>query len=103
MPTLANFPKPEFHFFICVNDRAGTGDSKPSCAPRITHETVKELKVWIREQGLLGRVQATRTGCLGYCHDFGSTVVVYPGGTIYQGVEHVDDLKQLILERVGAV
>ncbi len=97
----APYQKPLLHFFICTNDRTGTNDDKPSCGPRITNELVKELKHWTREQGMLGIIQCTRTGCLGYCHENGSTVLIYPEGKVYQGIQCIDDLKLLITEELN--
>lgn len=98
-----NFPKPLLHFFICVNDRTSKPGSMPSCGPTITEEMVKEVKAWIREQGWVGVVQATKVSCLGFCNEEGGVLCVYPQGRFVKGLQTVGEIKQIVLEEVGKV
>ncbi|MBS3165534.1 (2Fe-2S) ferredoxin domain-containing protein [Candidatus Woesearchaeota archaeon] len=99
-----DFLKPKLHLFICTNDRAGIlNNTKPSCSPRITSEQVKELKQWIREQGLTSAVYCTATKCLGFCNSEGSVAVVYPQGRFVKGIQNIDDLKKLIQEELTSL
>ena len=72
---------PRLHLFICTNDRRNKPDDpRPSCCPRVTDEDVKKLKKWVVGQGLSNEVFVTRAGCLGFCHEDGSTACIYPEG-----------------------
>ena len=97
-----NFPKPKLHLFVCTNDRTGIPSNiKSSCGPRITPEHVKELKQWIREQGLTTQVYCTQAKCLGFCNEEGSVAVVYPKGRFVNGIQNLNDLKMLIKEELN--
>jgi predicted metal-binding protein len=87
--------KPALHFFVCINAREGE-NVKPSCGPLINEAMVKELKLWVRQQGYTGKVQITKTGCLGGCNSDGGVVVVYPSGEFFKGFTDLDSLKQFI-------
>ena len=96
-----SFPKPKVHLFVCINDRSHKEDSTtPSCGPRITADHVKQVKQWIREQGLTQTVYCTKTQCLGFCHPESSVACVYPSGRFVKGIQSVEDIKQLILEEL---
>lgn len=96
-----NFPKPKVHLFVCVNDRTGIpGNTTPSCGPRITAADVKQVKEWIRAEGLTAQVYCTKAQCLGFCNAEGSVAVAYPKGRFVKGIQSVEDLKQLILEEL---
>jgi (2Fe-2S) ferredoxin len=90
-----DFPKPKLHFFICVNERPEDHPT-PSCGPRIKPEDVKEVKLWIREQGWTGVVQCTKASCLGFCNKESSVACVYPAGKFVKGIQTVDDVKEFI-------
>lgn len=93
------FPKPKVHLFVCVNDRTDRLD-KPSCAPRITGDDVREVKRWILEKGLTTEVYCTKAKCLGFCNSQGSVAVVYPKGRFVKGIQTKEDLKQIIREEL---
>lgn len=118
------FPKPKLHLFVCINDRTTVpgskeilkngisnstgvfaansgvsdpgGNEKSSCGPRITADHVKELKQWIREQGLTMEVFCTKVQCLGFCNSESSVAVLYPKGIFvkYQGIGELKELVQ---------
>lgn len=94
------FPKPKLHLFMCINDRTTIpGSEKSSCGPRIGHEQVKELKQWLREEGLTMEVFCTKAQCLGFCNPDSSVAVLYPKG-IFVKYQTIDELKELILREV---
>ena len=95
-----DFPKPKLHLFVCINDRAGTPSDKPSCSPRIKPDDVKEIKEWIRAEGLATSVYCTKTQCLGFCNPEGSVAVIYPKGRFVKGIKNVEDLKKIIKEEL---
>ncbi len=96
-----SFPNPKVHLFVCINDRTHKGeDAMPSCGPRITSDNLKQLKLWIREQGLTQQVYCTKTQCLGFCNPESSVACVYPSGRFVKGIQTVEDLKQIILEEM---
>ena len=64
----------EKHVLVCVNKRE-EGD----CCSNVGGEEIyQKVKEFIRSNGLTGRVWVTRTRCLGFCNDIGTTVVIYP-------------------------
>ena len=94
-----DFPRPQVHLFVCVNDRTGRSD-KPSCGLRITAENVREIKRWIIENRLTTKVYCTKAKCLGFCNPHGSVAVVYPKGRFIKGINNTEDLKQIIREEL---
>lgn len=96
--------KPKLHVFVCVNDRCNTPETAmPSCSPTITKAQVKEVKLWIREQGLINEVFCTGSHCLGFCSADGGNACAWPTGRYVKGVQHVEDIKQFILEEYNKV
>ena len=93
MPQKFNYRK---HILVCVNDR---GEGKACCIKVKGVEIYQELKQFVRDQGLTSEVWVTRTGCLGFCNDKGTTIVVYPEGDWYTEVtlETIDEIKKLVL------
>ena len=92
------FPKPKMHVFVCVNDR--TDKETPSCGPTITPEQVREVKLWIRQQGLTTFIYCTKVRCLGFCNPEGGVMCVYPSGRFVKGLKGVEDIKQVIVEEM---
>ena len=77
----------EKHVFICTNQRK-EGERK-SCGEACGMELVKTFKKIIKDKGLKGTIRAQRAGCLDAC-EYGPTVVVYPEGVYYGGVQQAD-------------
>jgi (2Fe-2S) ferredoxin len=90
------FMKFEKHIFICTNQR-GEGERK-SCGEKCGMELVKEFKKLLKERGLKGRMRAQRAGCLDAC-DYGPSIVVYPEGTYYGGVQP-GDVEEIVSEHL---
>jgi (2Fe-2S) ferredoxin len=88
---------PEMHVFVCVNDRTIIqGVEKASCGPKSNSETVKEIKKWLTQEGLITKIQVTKTKCLGHCHKEGGVVCVYPQKKFYKEVTSINDIKKII-------
>ncbi|HII89276.1 TPA: (2Fe-2S) ferredoxin domain-containing protein [Candidatus Woesearchaeota archaeon] len=88
---------PQKHIFVCCNDR---GTEKACCMNVQGMEFFRELKQFVAEQGLIGKVFVTKTGCLGYCSDEGSNLVLYPENKWYIHVkpEELKKIKEDILK-----
>ncbi len=68
------FPQYERHVLVCTNFR-----EEGECCAKVDGEAIfYSLKKFVLEQGLKEEIWVTRTGCLGFCNDTGTTVVVYP-------------------------
>lgn len=62
------------HVLVCTNFR-----EERECCAKVDGDTIFfELKKFVKENGLAGSIWVTRTGCLGFCNEVGTTVVVYP-------------------------
>lgn len=92
---------PKLHFFVCLNDRTKRASSKASCGPLISEEMVKELKLWIREQGMQQAVYITKTGCLGACNKEGGVIVTYPNGKFHKGFTSLTEIKEFIASEIA--
>ena len=66
------------HLFICTHER----EDRASCGALKSDELVKELKDWVKKEGLKQDIKVTRSGCLGLC-DEGIAAVCYPQGRWY--------------------
>ena len=86
----------EKHIFICTNERQDA--SRKSCGEKCGLELVQLFKKGLLERGLKGRMRAQRAGCLDAC-EHGPTVVVYPEGVYYAGVQKTD-VEEIILEHM---
>ncbi len=85
------------HIFICTNQRAA-GAARLSCGEAHGMELVDAFKKKLKELNLPIKLRAQKTGCLDIC-DFGPTLVVYPEGIFYVGVE-VSDVDEIISEHI---
>ncbi len=87
------------HIFVCANQRAA-GAEKPSCGEAHGKELAEAFKKSIKEKNLKIRVRAQRAACLDICF-FGPTVVVYPEGIFYVGVQ-LSDVEEIIQSHIMA-
>jgi (2Fe-2S) ferredoxin len=83
-----NMPRPDKHVFICLNSRP-PGHPKGSCTERGAEGLVMEFGRLLEEREAWNAVKITRTSCLGPC-ELGPTVLVYPEGVMYVGVQTGD-------------
>ena len=62
------------HVLVCINERA-----EGSCCSRVGgYEIFRALKEYVQANDLAGEIWITRTCCLGFCNDNGTTMVIYP-------------------------
>ena len=85
------------HIFICTNQRPPDSPRK-SCGETHGMEIVDAFRKKLNEKKLPIKVRAQRAGCLDVC-DYGQTVVVYPEGIFYVGVE-LTDIDEIISEHI---
>jgi len=85
------------HIFICINQRAA-GAPRKSCGEAHGLEVVDAFKKKLKEKNLGIKLRAQKSGCLDICN-YGQTVVVYPEGVFYVGVE-VSDVDEIIEEHI---
>ncbi|MES2592968.1 MAG: (2Fe-2S) ferredoxin domain-containing protein [Bacteroidota bacterium] len=85
------------HIFICTNQRAPEAPRK-SCGEAHGMELVDAFKKKLKELKLPIKLRAQKSGCLDIC-DFGPTLVIYPEGVFYVGVE-LTDIDEIINEHI---
>ena len=84
------------HIFICTNQRIDS--TRKSCGEECGMALVKAFKKALKEKNLKGVMRAQRSGCLDAC-DFGPSMVVYPEGIFYGGVQ-LSDVAELVNEHL---
>jgi len=77
--------KPVKHVFVCTQSRP-PGHPRSSCGAVGGTVALQEFMQHLEEQQLWGRVAVTGCGCLGTCGS-GPSVLVYPEGVMYGGVD----------------
>lgn len=85
------------HIFICINQRAPEAPRK-SCGEAHGLEIVDAFKKKLKEKNLPIKIRAQKSGCLDIC-DFGQTLVIYPEGVFYVGVE-LSDIDEIMEEHI---
>ncbi len=63
------------HVNVCTNEKPG---GKSCCKKVGGQEFFDALKQKVRASGFAATVWVTRTGCLGFCNDVGTTVCIKP-------------------------
>jgi (2Fe-2S) ferredoxin len=81
------------HIFVCTNLRSAD-NPKGCCALKGSEAVLDRFKEELHQRGLKGRMRANASGCLDACA-FGTSVVVYPEGVWYGGVQ-VTDVVEII-------
>lgn len=87
MKELENVPCTK-QVLICTNDRPG---EKPCCSRYGGMEFFKKFKEKMKATGLNKTIWVTRTGCLGYCNDVGTTVAIHQAGKTHRWISEVKD------------
>ncbi len=82
--------KPLKHVFVCVNEK----ESKDCCAKVGGMNIYDKLKLFVAQHGLVGSVWITKTKCLGFCNNIGTTIVIYPDQDFYTEVKE-EDLEEI--------
>lgn len=90
-------PPFESHIFICCNRRE-PGHSRGCCDPDGSEALRNAFKVEVKKRKLGPLVRANKAGCLDQC-ELGPTVVIYPQGIWYGGVQ-LSDVPRIIEETV---
>ncbi len=85
------------HIFICTNEREA-GAARKSCGETHGMEIVDSFNKKLKELKLPIKIRAQKSGCLNIC-DFGQTMVIYPEGVFYSGVE-LSDIDEIINEHI---
>jgi (2Fe-2S) ferredoxin len=78
----------DHHIFVCTNVRPPE-NPRGCCDPSGLGELQLRFKKELAARGLKAAVRANRAGCLDQCKH-GPTVVVYPEGVWYGGVQAED-------------
>jgi len=96
------YSKPLKHILVCTNER---NDGRDCCSNVKGCEIFAELKNFVRASGLSSSVWITRTGCLGFCNDAGTTIAIYPEQLLFKEVkmEDINKIKQYILGKSSVV
>lgn len=81
-------PKFTHHIFVCCNQRE-PGHSRGCCNPDGAGKLRAAMKAEVERRGLKPLVRANAAGCLDQC-ELGPTVVIYPQGVWYGGVQPAD-------------
>ena len=84
------------HIFICTNQR--NDPARKSCGEECGMTLVKAFKKALKENNLKSDIRAQRAGCLDAC-DFGPSMVVYPEGIFYGGVQ-LSDVDEIVNEHL---
>ena len=82
------------HFFVCTNQR-NPALGKASCGGNGADAVLFALREERERRGLSADIYITATGCLGPCASQGATIVVYPEGVWYVGVQ-LEDVPELV-------
>jgi len=85
-------PRPTRHVFVCSQQRP-PGHPRGSCAANGASPLLQAFWGELQRRQAYEQVAITYSGCLGPCEG-GPNVVVYPEGTLYQGVKP-DDVAEL--------
>ena len=65
------------HVNVCVNEKP----EPKSCCSRVGGpEFYEKLKTKVKDAGLTTEIWVTRTRCLGFCNDIGTTVAIHRKG-----------------------
>ena len=84
------------HVFICTNQR--NDPARKSCGEECGMTLVKAFKKALKDKNLKSDMRAQRAGCLDAC-DFGPSMVVYPEGVFYGGVQ-LSDVDEIVNEHL---
>ena len=92
----------EHHIFVCCN-RRDAGNPRGCCNPDGSDALRERFKHELQVRGMGPLVRANKSGCLEQC-EHGPTVVIYPQGIWYGGV-NLEDVPRIVEHTVleGAV
>ena len=75
------------HVFVCLHERPA--GPRGDCTSKGSPELLKALKKALQARGVADEIRAQKSGCLDNC-EHGCSVVVYPEGVWYGGVQLAD-------------
>lgn len=81
------------HVFVCLHERP-PGDPRGDCTSKGSPQVLKALKQALKARGLSEEIRANKAGCLDNCAR-GCSMVVYPEGVWYGGVQ-LGDIEEII-------
>lgn len=81
------------HIFVCTNDRKG---ERKSCADGNSSSVRKKLKKEVKNQGWVGKVRVSQSGCLGVCQK-GPNVMIYPQQIWFSAVSE-NDIAEIVIK-----
>ena len=84
---------PAHYIFICSNKRP-EGHPRGSCGPQGSQECMMRFADEVGKRNLWDKVMMASVSCLGPC-GAGVTVVIYPEGTWYCGIQP-DDVPEIM-------
>lgn len=83
----------QVNVFVCTFEREGR-----SCCKKVGgQEFYQELKARVKAEGLYDTHWITRTGCLGFCNDVGTTVALFRRG---EAPQYQNEVKPADLETI---
>ena len=80
--------KLEMHIFVCTNERPPEHPSG-CCQAKGSEKLIEQLRKEVQRHGLQNKIRVQSCGCLSACR-LGPTLVIYPEGTWYCGVNQSD-------------
>jgi len=84
------------HIFVCTNQRPE--GARPCCGQEHGHALVAAFKKALLEKKPDFAVRAQKSGCFDIC-ELGPSVVVYPEGIFYGGVQ-LDDVQEIVDQHI---
>ena len=79
------------HVFVCVNERPTEGSS---CCKKVGGmEVFRALKQFVLSNA--PHIWVSKSGCLGFCNDIGTSIVVYPEQKWFLEVKQ-EDVEKII-------
>ena len=91
-------PKPKHHILVCTTTRP-PGNPRGSCGEKQSKDLIPAFYEEIEKRMLFGQILITESSCLGPC-PIGATVVVYPEGIWYKGVQ-ASDVAEIMEEHIS--
>lgn len=85
------------HIFVCINERP-KDHPKGCCLHKGSAEIRDALKEELKKLGLSSIVRTNNAGCLDAC-EYGPSIVIYPEGVWYGGVQK-EDVAEIIHEHI---
>jgi len=88
---------PKKHVFVCLQNRPA-GHPRGSCQSKSSGSLYQAFSDEFTRRAIWSDFRLTLTGCLGPC-DRGPSVLVYPDGILYGGVE-ADDVAPIVQQHL---